>query len=998
MNTQQILIEIRVNLQQQALQALTRSLGNLGNAAKTIQAGFGSMASGILGAIRQLTLWDSLFGRVTSAMIVWAGWRAIWRGFGFIADAIVGGNERMQTAIQTFTALSGGSREMANNYIAILQDLSIKTGASFDDLIANAKRLPTQVGQNLEAFTKLSKEAIVLGFLDPLQGIPGAFYAITNALEGDMEGFRSLIRRFEFSNRQDVKRILEETSNPMEALEKIFQSLGIDVDNLIESLKNTLPVIITGLKNAFQIFFRVLGEPVITKITADLGKLRDAMSSNLPVLKGFALAFGEGIVGAYDKIKGFVSEIFLGGGAFDPGQFTQGAINLMASFSEGLFSGFTNYVLPAITSIATFIAGFFIGASPPALGPLAAIREGGEETIRQFVLGMIAGLSVSDIGALAQGIINNIINLEGLELAEEHAIDSIERWVDEAARAVQAARDRLQLFDIQTADIPERYTRGRRRQLELEAMAAEKEERRRREQLKLAQEQLKVTREYLQAQRRILQLLEQQQKAQAAAAKAAEATKKEFDKSFKAGPDIAGQDELIKQWQEKWAKALEPVKKAWKEGFRDIGDFIRGVLGKPPAGMEGFFGQKPPEMWLLGADMRTALKTLADGLKAIEKNVTAIFTAAKDNWDKLPDGLKIAIAGLTAAVVAPKALGILGILIELAKPGDPTGIAMILGAILGGKVFNLLLAPIKVALESAGAALLGNLTLVGATLLAPEIMLPLILMATIFLGSEEISKWLSGERVRQLKVIFEVDPRLFFKGIADLFASNPFLRALLPGATLIPWGELSKEYDKIGTQSGEGLMAGIGAAISNAATDLANAVNDNIIKPTVDFFDSLYDAIVGKSIIPDMLRDIIRLFTQFPFRLQPPLMALTVLMTTTITQIRITWETNLMAMVDATIAAVDAMQATLRRLQQTTTTQVYDPTTGTFIDVPEVKFTNTVTAPAANVLGGGRGAGTTKGTRLTLQLDAAETRRLMEEGVYTGILNVAGAITTRATA
>ena len=63
-------------------------------------------------------------------------------------------------------------------------------------------------------------------------------------------------------------------------------------------------------------------------------------------------------------------------------------------------------------------------------------------------------------------------------------------------------------FDIETAEIPERFTRARRRQLELEVLRAEQEKKRRKEALDAAKEQLRVTKDLLRTQRQILSQLE----------------------------------------------------------------------------------------------------------------------------------------------------------------------------------------------------------------------------------------------------------------------------------------------------------------------------------------------------------------------------------------------------------------------------------------------------------------------------------------------------------
>lgn len=994
METKQILIEIRVDLQTQALQALSRSLGNLPKALSSVRSRFSDLTGGIAGAFKQLTLWDSLFGRVTQAMIVWAGWRMVWRGFAAIGDAIVGGNERMQTAIQTFTALSGGSREMADTYIGILQRLSLETGASFDQLIENAKRLPTQVGQNFEAFTNLTKKAIVLGMLDPVQGIEGAFLALTNAMEGNATGFRSLIMRFELGNKELVNRILNETANPLEALDRIFKELNIDVDMMTKNLKGTLPVIISGLTNAFQIMFRRLGEPTITRLTEDLGRLRDTILSNEPAMEGFSLAFGEGLRGAYEKVKAFVNEIVFGGAGLDARSWYDAGMNLMTEFSRGMFDAITTYVLPTITSITQMIASFFIGASPPPMGPLSQIREGGEETIKQYVLGMISGMNAADIASLAQTIIENVMSLEAQELAQEKSIKALEEWVEQASDMVQAARDRLQLFDISTADIPERYTRGRRRELELQVMAAEREERSRRKQLDMAREQLQATKEYLQVQKRILSLLEQQQKAAENKEKAEEAAAAELDRSFKPSPyDTEEMKKQIAEYAARFREQLEPLKTVWKEGFSDLGDFVRGLLGKGPGGLEtAMLGAPPSEMWQLGAGLSAAVTRIGDAVSAAAKGIKETLGEAGAAWETLPQPVKMVILAAFGLILAPKAVAIVATL-----------------NVMGGRIED-----VQTFLEflaSVSAAVLAGLFTLGP---GGALMMSLIVLVKMALDKEnqaEILKWYTpGETGRnyQINVIFEwyiLEPieEWLNKNIADPIEkwwnswAPPWLQ-FEKGVTFSLTPLLDELSEEAGAKAAGGLMTGVTDAIEKAKGSLDETMKQKVYLPIVKPFEDINKEVVGQSIVPEMLREIVRLFMRLPIWLHAPLTSLETLMETVITSIRTTWVENLMAMVQATVTSVSAMNAALATVSAAGNGVGGGATVA--IEPPDISdllpslpwFTPSAYSPAATMAAAHGAAATAPGSlTATIQMDAKQTKRFMEEGIYRGVLELSRA-------
>jgi hypothetical protein len=290
MNTKQILIQILTRFNDTGVKAAVRGLSNLSNVSKGVTnvfSGFRNIGTSILGAINPLNIFHSLFGRVTLGMLTWQAWRTVADGFRFLGDAIIGGNVRMQQALNTFTALAGGSQEQGNRYVQIIRNMAGQTGIAVDELLENARRLPTQVGQNFKAFEQLSKSAIVLGMIDPIQGAEGAMIALTNAMEGTAGGFRSLLRRFEIGTMTQINRILEETANPLEAINQLLEESGINVDRFIAAQMNTLGVAFNGIINSIRELLRLLGEPIVNAFTEDIIKLRDWILENRTALEGW---------------------------------------------------------------------------------------------------------------------------------------------------------------------------------------------------------------------------------------------------------------------------------------------------------------------------------------------------------------------------------------------------------------------------------------------------------------------------------------------------------------------------------------------------------------------------------------------------------------------------------------------------------------------------------------------------------------------------------------
>lgn len=961
--------------------------------------------------IKTLTLWNSIFGRITTAMLIWSGWRKVAEGFRAIADSIVGANMRMQSAEQMFTALSGGAEEMGGRYLQIIKQLSIETGTSVDKLVENAKRLPTQVGQNFEAFTELTRKAIVLGFLDPVQGVEGAMFALSNFMEGTAAGARSLVQRFELFNAGMVKRAFEQAANPVEALDILFKEANIDVDLMIEKLSNTLPVALQGLDSMFREFFRILGEPTMDKITEQIVKLRDFVKENQPQLQGFAQAFGEGLSNGFDRAWDFIADI-TGLDQFDPESWFDAGLELMINFSEGLLTAVTDFVIPAITSIAQLIGSFFIGASPPPMGPLSEIREGGENTIKAYIEGLVAGLSSDQIKAMAKNILDNVINLEAQELAQEKAIKQLEKWVDEASEAVDAKRREIKLFDLATEDIPERFTRARRRQLEYELLAAQDEEKRRKKALELAKEQLKATKEYLRTQERVLRALEAQAKVREKEEKEDEA-KSELDKSFQdvEGIDTTKLEAEIEKWKKIFSDKLQPLFDVWKEGFGDIADFARGFIGVDPDKIRGI-----TDMFLQGQAMRTGIDNIIDGITRLGQQIQNFLKILQEVDQNTPPWLKEIMKAVIGVIVFPKLSLAAGLVLTLEDPGNVKGLLLLIGGLFGIGGGPLLLGAGKGVVTVAtkvlplvfSIAFSGSVGLFGALMNVlgafgigaggvaaggvSALVLPLTLLLGLILwkGKDILKSYIDLEgtfAILALKGLDKVQENIdkafgpLFKllgmeggttDIVDFGALAGNVADALKGAdeTIAGW---QQPWEKLWYE----VLPG---AVKAVAPDIDKASKETLYDPPYAWATQLDEDLVSRSIIPDMMRSIVDLYRNLPNQLRPHLETLYSVVIRTMEMISFEWQMEWAKMVMNTEFAMERIATGFIELSAMLQELTYMN--------QQLEYQAAQQAIAGTqATGSGLAAATASAMNVELRLDADETRRLWEEGTYDAITN-----------
>lgn len=953
----------------------------VGGSAGLIQSGLNKVRSGlnrvgsfVRSAATGFGLFNSIFGQLTIAMLAWQAWRVIVNGFKSIVNVIVSGNAQMQTAMATFTTLTGGSVDMANTFIDTLKQLSVQTGASFGDLLAGAKRFPSIIGENVKAFEDLTKTAIVLSRIDPVQGLEGAFFALTNAMEGTAAGARSLVQRFELGTIKQFRAAMEETGNAVEAVSLLLQRQGIDVDQFLKDTENTLPIVVSGIKAMADEFLRLAGESTISAITEDLANLRNWLRDNQAAIQGLALAIGDKLVAAFSLLKTFIAEVILGGKEITAGNIFETLLDGAAAFAEFLANAlvqilnFMSGVANAIASIVNAIFGLFGGGdvggtqaisdvgkaaqqstqdtmkfaesvedsaeavkdlseagkaldkkglqiSPEtALSQLSQIGKQGKETIELMVNDILDAVTGADLEKIGASILQNIINLEAQEVAQEKSIDNIEKWVKDAEREVSAARDKLKLFDLATADIPERFTRARKRQLETEIFRAEKEAERRKEGLEAAKAQLEVTKEQLKLQRDILSLIESRDEAAGG-----------IDKSFQPGTIDTGQFKSdVEDFRAQFADRLEPSIERIKESFAEIGQFVRGFVGADPAGQIS-------EMFEKGQQLKDAISSIGSKLSEIAAGAGEIFTKIQEKWDMLPDPLKKILVG---------------VLITGLLPGGGTIIT--LGLNLAFKLAGFALSaasPIVkwLAVGAAGTISLPAVALVGATL---------VLAAQIWFGREELSKWISGERLHELGVILKVAGTEALNAILGLFGAEP-IPVEIDGKQV--------ETDAIN------LMDEIGGALSGQADAIGEAAKKGIWDPIIGWFTDVEDEAVGNSIFPDMMTKVVELFLLLPSQLANPLQALREGILGEMGMIRNQWVTDWMLMASTAQQAIQFMN-----LARETAMNMGSTLAGLGLNQTINQF-------------GDKGP-----KQLDLKLDANETRKLMEEGTYRGFEELFG--------
>ena len=488
---------------------------------------------------------------------------------------------------------------------------------------------------------------------------------------------------------------------------------------------------------------------------------------------GLGNALGTKMEGALQSLIGFGQRLFGGGGAFDPTQWLEAGAQLAGQFAAGLINGFLGVVIPAVTALASMIAGFFIGKSPPPLGALRNIINGGRGLMQDWMRGMLsADFSVLDSltslvesrlrlgvalkkGEGESGIPGAIINareiissamaeitLQGNVAAATMAklkslfgdtfadvqnyLNAVIAWRDttiqveaaqnaynaaaertkqiqEQTRAALEAQDvvieqiqnRITAFQNATAEIPERFTRGRRRELELELQAAQQ---RRQDMQRTAEAQQRAAQMQVDAAQKQLDLAQKRERQAQAEMQMQERLIQEDIKrnqllaqqaSQKMGLNIdwASVTAAGKQW-EKWINehVIAPFQEGLGQAGKDLEEFLLALSGQKTwhiaTGMKE--SQETPGS-KRGSDLRKALDDLfspasqAGATKKLDdlgKSLGIIADVLKrisDWWDGADPRLKNILLGVGVAQVTT---------------GIPGGVVQAGGGLLIGKLIE----------------------------------------------------------------------------------------------------------------------------------------------------------------------------------------------------------------------------------------------------------------------------------------------------------------------
>lgn len=597
-------------------------------------------------------------------------------------------------------------------------------------------------------------------------------------------------------------------------------------DGLLTALDSYVLPAILGIADLIASFLLGTSPP-------PLGPLSRVYEGAVAVMRTYLLALKEGIdFQTLNEIAGFI----------------QSALSHVWAIEELPEEQLYDAIIRARMLVARAISEMRTlgGISPEIGGELAGLLGPIYQDVQNYLALLGQLQAATDAVTAAQ---------ERLRMAQER-LAAVQAWVEEATKRVQEAQDRLRRFELETAEIPERFTRGRRRQLELAIQQAEEERRARQEATKAAQEQVRAAQEQVKAaqeqqravqeqislQRAYLSELERiwklQEQQAAAEKKAQEEGQQAFTDTKVALSDIGAKlDELKEKWRAWFAEEIDPILRRLEEHWTKLGDFIKGFLGVKVPGLEFGVGEIS-EGYGEGSRFRTAIDTIIENLDKIPTRMREILDDAKEIaivaggvWLVI-QGIKLA-EGLVWTAALAKALGI-----TAAGAISVTTAGIAIAVILAIAGFAMMTATPEQKEAMSTAALAGVYGLV------PQ-----------FDPEEAMGMF-----------------RILRAAIVDFFTGT-------------------ETKDKI-----------------------KGAAEEGIKEPLVDVAEDTRDALTTRSIFPDMIGEIIALFRELPWKLYPYLLSLYTTITVWIRLAATSWRLEMASMTTAVNNLARALEALIDAL------------------------------------------------------------------------------------
>ena len=459
-------------------------------------AGLRSAAAETTGVMGRL--WSSMetgIGIAAGFAVFQAGGRAL----EYARDAAIGFNQTLDGARATMSRYFTDQQSL-NNSIEHLNDLAAKTPFAFEGLLVaqqrtiGAARSAQELKENMDAITvvaantgrvgtqNMERISLALGQMTAKGKLAGGELLqlteagvnmaeiITKHLGISTAEMYKMMEAGQLKSSMVWEAMRKEATDPRnrEALEKMektwagsWAAINDIARKVIADTFRPLFDLLTEGAIAFKAFlqtdeFKAWAETLRLSFVGISEAVKSTITSLAPLGQAIATAFGQATGGDFggafatlrDGFGTVLGQITQDIGAFAQEMFGAGA-NLIGEFASGMLEGGIAAVQAAIDTVASIIASFLIGASPPPEGPLSTIDEGGRTLMETYGMGMQSGLgpakaAVEQIDDAIRGLNSSIAEIDFEQTSIRRTVQDIKQEYEDM---IDPLKEQLELIE-----------------------------------------------------------------------------------------------------------------------------------------------------------------------------------------------------------------------------------------------------------------------------------------------------------------------------------------------------------------------------------------------------------------------------------------------------------------------------------------------------------------------------------------------------------------------
>lgn len=238
------------------------------------------------------------------------------------------------------------------------------------------------------------------------------------------ESIRALVKGIEESNMGGMMAAQAKTFNGAMSTIKdsAGQLLGGALKPLFNAIRDGVYQVSLWISNQENLDNAVKwGATRVGAFTNILLKLIGVMKEFTTVLwqggKDAVSAFSTALDSIIDSVRTFANDLRTGGW------------NAVVAYANGMYEAARTYLQAVVTTIAQFVSDYLIGSSPPKMGPLSKIYEGGQNVIEAWVQGALSA-NLAPILDLPKKVAASLSDFEAAGVHVEAIIGGINHQLD----------------------------------------------------------------------------------------------------------------------------------------------------------------------------------------------------------------------------------------------------------------------------------------------------------------------------------------------------------------------------------------------------------------------------------------------------------------------------------------------------------------------------------------------------------------------------------------